>query len=96
MSQPEMKVLKDGCREWRVNGRLHREDGPAREWPDGFREWRVNGVLHREDGPAVEWPSAGRRAWRLNGKKVTWFEVFEAAVRTGNQEAARRILANPK
>jgi len=46
-------------REWRKDGRLHREGGPAVErfYPDGrisCREWRIGGELHREDGPAYE------------------------------------------
>ena len=24
---------------WYKNGKLHREDGPAREWSDGYKEW---------------------------------------------------------
>jgi hypothetical protein len=44
-------------KEWRVNGLLHRENGPARihidpEISGTILEWRVNGLLHRENGPA--------------------------------------------
>ena len=60
-------VTVDGARtEWRLNGKLHREDGPAIETASGTKEWRLNGNLHREDGPAVEW-SNGYNAWWLNG-----------------------------
>ena len=47
---------------------LHREDGPAIEYPDGYKEWRLNGELHREDGPAVEYAD-GSKSWLLNGKR---------------------------
>jgi hypothetical protein len=53
-------------RVWRVDGQLHRTDGPAVEQADGSREWYVNGLLHRTDGPAAEWAD-GTRKWYLNG-----------------------------
>jgi len=62
-------VQVDGDRtEWRLDGKLHRVDGPAIEYADGgAREWYLNGYLHREDGPAVEGAN-GDKAWFLNGK----------------------------
>ena len=44
-------------REWRWDGRLHRDDGPALEGYDNFRGiwlvgWYQRGQLHRDDGPA--------------------------------------------
>jgi len=42
MSQPEMKVFSDGTKRWFLNGKLHREDGPAIEWPDGKKYWYLN------------------------------------------------------
>ena len=47
---------------------LHREDGPAIEYPDGSKEWYVNNRLHREDGPAVESPD-GSKSWFVHGKR---------------------------
>jgi len=47
-------------RAWYLNGKLHREDGPAVEWADGHREWWLNGELHREDGSAIEWANGTR------------------------------------
>jgi hypothetical protein len=37
--------------EQRLQGRLHREDGPAVEHANGAKEWWFRGKLHREDGP---------------------------------------------
>jgi hypothetical protein len=34
-----------GTKEWRINGKYHREDGPAIEWIDGSKEWFLNGKL---------------------------------------------------
>jgi hypothetical protein len=60
---PELKTYPNGTREWYLNGKLHRTDGPA-------REWYLNGQLHRTDGPAIE-RSAGlvSREWWLNGQR---------------------------
>lgn len=50
---------------WKLNGLLHREDGPAIERSDGHKEWCQNGRYHREDGPACEWTD-GSKSWYLN------------------------------
>jgi hypothetical protein len=65
--KPECKIYSDGRQEWYLNGKLHREDGPAIIHPDGTQEWWLNGKLHREDGPAVIDPD-GTQYWYLNGK----------------------------
>ncbi len=67
MSQPELKIEKDGTKHWYLNGKLHREDGPAVENPDGIKLWYLKGELHREDSPAVEYANGGKR-WYLNDK----------------------------
>jgi hypothetical protein len=67
-AQPKMQVLPNGTKEWRLNGNLHRTDGPAFEGADGSRDWRLNGELHRTDGPAIEWAD-GSKMWYLNGKR---------------------------
>ena len=33
----------DGHKEWRLNGKLHREDGPAVEGANGYKAWYLNG-----------------------------------------------------
>ena len=67
--QPECEVNEWGDKRWRLNGKRHREDGPAYEGHDGTKEWYLNGKRHREDGPAVEWAS-GTKHWYLNDKPV--------------------------
>jgi len=49
-----------------LDGKLHREDGPAMVFADGSKLWYRNGELHREDGPAIEYAS-GNRQWFVNG-----------------------------
>ena len=65
MIEYKVKVSEDKT-EWRLNGQLHREDGPAIECIDGTKSWWLNGELHREDGPAVE-RASGTKEWYLNG-----------------------------
>ncbi len=57
---PEITHTLNGNYEWRVNGLLHREDGPALEHKNGDKEWWVNGKCHRENGPAVEYANGAK------------------------------------
>ena len=34
----------DGTKEWRLNGKLHREDGPAVEYDNHVRSWYLNNL----------------------------------------------------
>ena len=88
MSQPEMKIEQDGTKYWYLNGKLHREDGPAIEYANGIKVWCLNGKFHREDGPAFE-NVYGTVKWFLNDKEVSWREVFRLAK---TQEQQVRIL----
>jgi len=67
--QPECRVGADGTKSWWLNDRLHREDGPAVEWPDGRKRWFLHGKCHREDGPAIEFAD-GNKSWYLNDEWV--------------------------
>ena len=67
MNKPKCKIYPDGTKEWYLNGKRHREDGPAVERPSGDKEWWLNGKRHREDGPAIEWAN-GDKYWYLNDK----------------------------
>ena len=67
MNKPECKIYANGGKEWWLNGKLHREDGPAVEYANGGKEWCLSGKHHREDGPAVEYANGGKW-WFLNGK----------------------------
>ena len=89
MSQPEMEVDKYGIKYWFLNGKHHREYGPAIEYPDGSKEWYLHGKRHREDGPAIEYPN-GEKYWFLNNEEVSWEQVFRQAK---NPEIELRILS---
>ena len=70
MIKYEVEVHPNGDKEWYLNGKLHREDGPAVEWDNGHKEWYLNGKLHREDGHAIE-SANGNKQWFLNGKPMS-------------------------
>ena len=70
MIEYTVKVYDNGTKEWYLDGKLHRVDGPAFEYSNGYKEWYLNGKRHREDGPAIEGAN-GTKAWYLNGKQLT-------------------------
>jgi hypothetical protein len=61
-----VKIDEYGTKRWYLNGKLHREDGPAIEGSDGSK-WYINDKLHREDGPVIEYAN-GTTCWYLDGK----------------------------
>lgn len=40
--------VDNGTKEWYMNEKLHREDGPAIEHHDGTKEWYLNGGRYSE------------------------------------------------
>jgi len=69
-NKPVVKEWANGDKYWYLDGKLHREDGPAVEYADGTKWWYLDGKRHREDGPAIE-RANGPKSWWLNGKLVT-------------------------
>ena len=67
-NKPTCKTNSNGDKFWYLNGKFHREDGPAVEYANGSKYWYLNGNIHREDGPAVEHAN-GDKEWYLNGKR---------------------------
>jgi hypothetical protein len=65
-----------------VNGKLHRDDGPALIHTDGSKFWYKHDNWHRVDGPAVEYTDGGK-LWYLNDKRllVKSQEEFEQYMR---------------
>jgi len=80
MIEYTVKVYAEGTTEWYLNGKFHREDGPAFEGADGSKFWYLNGKRHREDGPAVEYDD-GTKDWFRNGKRMTEQEHKKAATK---------------
>ena len=63
----KLKVYENGTKEWYLNGKLHREDGPAIKDHYDNKYWYLNGKIHREDGPAAE-NKNGHKEWWINGR----------------------------
>jgi hypothetical protein len=66
----------DGNKEWFVDGKLHREDGPAIERADGTWEWYINGKKLdpqpiKKEGAWVFQDGFGQRH-RTDGPAVIW------------------------
>jgi hypothetical protein len=74
--RPVMTVDTIGDKYWRLNGQIHREDGPAVIWDNGTEEWAIKGKNHRIDGPAIEWAN-GTISWYLNGKELSFDEWLD-------------------
>ena len=49
MIEYTVKVYDYGKKCWWLNGKLHREDGPAMEWADGDKFWWLNGKRVTEE-----------------------------------------------
>ena len=82
MTNPKREYYSSGkieSEQWYLNGKLHREDGPAyikylysgELW---IKEWYLNDQLHRINGPAIiEYLYSGEvgyEEWHLNGEEI--------------------------
>ncbi len=56
-----------GDKSYHLNGKLHREGGPAVENLNGYKAYFIYGERHNESGPAVEFPD-GKKEYYINGK----------------------------
>jgi hypothetical protein len=65
----ELWEYTNGNKDWSLNGKFHREDGPAIEYANGDKVWFINGKWHREDGPAIERVD-GDKEWYINNEKL--------------------------
>ena len=73
-------VDRKGYKRWYLNGKYHRLNGPAVEFPDGYKCWYLNGKPHRVNGPAIENVN-GTKCWFLNDKR---HRVGAAAIEFAN------------
>ena len=60
-----MTIDKNGTKKWYLDGKLHKENGPAVEYEYDKKIWYLNGKKHRLDGPAVEYTS-GYQLWYVD------------------------------
>jgi hypothetical protein len=91
MKTYEVNVYPNGHQEWVINGKYHRDDGPAIIDSDGTQYWYKDGNLHREDGPAYIRPD-GTQAWfkdgnrhRDDGPAIIWQDGSQSWFKDGKQ-----------
>ena len=48
MSKPTCRTDSYGTKHWRLNGKRHREDGPAIEWANGEKQYWIHGEFIKE------------------------------------------------
>jgi hypothetical protein len=75
-NNPEPIINKCGTKTWFLDGKRHREDGPAIETPSGTKYWLLNGKCHRVDGPAIIFFN-GDKEWWVNGKEYSYEDWFQ-------------------
>jgi len=103
-NQPTCEIDWHGNKRWYLNGRRHREDGPAIESSNGYKGWFLHGQYHRETGPAIEYID-GSKSWyhydklhRLDGpateyadgRKEWWF--YGKYINCSSQEEFERLI----
>jgi hypothetical protein len=79
----ELCEYSNGVKEYYLNGKLHREDGPAIEMTY-YKAYFINDKRHREDGPAIEFfDGSGSKQWYINGQYIpcTTQKEFERIMR---------------
>ena len=69
MTKSICKTDADGTKQWFLDGKRHRTDGPAVEYADGNKYWYLDDKLHRTDGPAIEFAD-GDKVWYLDDKQI--------------------------
>jgi len=67
MKEYKVEVSEYSTKWLNLDGKLHREDGPAVECSNGDKYYYINDKLHREDGPAKEYAN-GDKSFYINGK----------------------------
>jgi hypothetical protein len=83
--KPVMSIDECGNNIWKLNGELHRTDGPAVEFPNGSMSWWDGGQLHRTDGPAITGRD-GSKHWCLNGAEMSFDHWLDATTGLTEEE----------
>jgi len=86
--QPVMHISDGGVKEWRLNGKRHRADGPA-YIGGNIQTWYLNGKRHRADGPA--YINGDYQEWCLNGENYTFNEWLVKLKATPEEKTMLRL-----
>ena len=97
-----VKIDDGGSKHWYLDGKFHREDGPAIEWADGYKAWYRDGKFHREDGPAII-HADGTKQWyrndklhREDGPAIEWADGDKEWYRDGKKLTEAEFMAHKK
>jgi len=63
VNKPECVIHSDGSKYWDLNGKFHREDGPAVEYAGGDKEWYLNDKAVHPEKLVDLWLSRGIFCW---------------------------------
>ena len=74
----KLDINSNGTTWWRLNGQLHRLNGPASTSVWGYYAYWVNNRRHRTDGPAVLFTDGEGEYW-VDDKKLSEYEVMFVA-----------------
>ena len=81
----------NGSKNWYVNDKRHRTDGPAVELPSGSKFWFIDGKHHRTDGPAIVYAD-GTKCWYVDSKRHRTNKSFQQAAKLTDAEMAALVL----
>jgi hypothetical protein len=70
MTEYKVIVTEKSTKWFNLEGKLHRENGPAVEYRNGYKAYYINGKFHREDGPAMEFAD-GYKVYYINDVNLT-------------------------
>jgi hypothetical protein len=92
MSNGKIKHKKyklSGNERWTLDGKTHREDGPALITPIG-EWWYRHGKKHRSDGPAFVSSVTGNVEWWFNN---VYYETFEEWLEANDADENTKLKA---
>lgn len=69
----KLDINYNGTTWWRLNGQLHRLNGPASTSVWGYYAYWVNNRRHRIDGPAILHINGSVEYW-INGRRLNEYE----------------------
>ena len=65
----KVKVYENGAKCWYLDGKCHREDGPAIEYANGDKCWYLNGKRLSEEEFNKQRNSCNNKVVEIDGKK---------------------------
>jgi len=74
MIEYKVFVWPNGTKGWFLNGKRHREDGPACEWPDGSKNWYLNGKALTEKEHQYQTQASTNKVIEIDGKQYKLVE----------------------